>query len=209
MNAILGFAELMVEDDADPIDQKKYLNIISHNGRTLLNLLNNVINLSKIESNKAILSPSKCNVTELLSMTVDTLQPLNLSETVNLKADTYNFDPKDFTTDGSLLFQILVNLGYNAIKFTNEGHINVGAKVKNNKIIFYITDTGSGINEQEKNNIFERFKKLEAAPSLTPTNGAGLGLSICLSLTKLLNGKIWFESEEQKGTTFYVELPLD
>ena len=109
----------MVEDDADPIDQKKYLNIISHNGRTLLNLLNNVINLSKIESNKAILSPSKCNVTELLSMTVDTLQPLNLSETVNLKADTYNFDPKDFTTDGSLLFQILVNLGYNAIKFRN------------------------------------------------------------------------------------------
>ncbi len=208
MNAILGFTELLSDSDIKKADQENYLKIVNQNGRILMSLLNNIINLSKIESNQAQAYISKCDVKELLYYVSETLQPLTQSPNLELIVDeTSTFDIA-FESDNSLLFQILINLGYNAVKFTDKGSITIGAHATNNTVLFTIKDTGCGIPEDQQKSIFERFRQLETSTSMTPTNGAGLGLSICLALTHLLNGQIWFASEEHVGTTFFVELPL-
>ena len=110
-------------------------------------------------------------------------------------------------TDATRLAQILTNLISNAIKYTNEGYINFGYKENAENILFYVKDSGIGIKEDNIQNIFDRFTKLDDSSNIT-YRGAGIGLSIAKKIVELLNGKIWVESKIGKGSNFYFTLPL-
>jgi hypothetical protein len=127
---------------------------------------------------------------------------------LNIEAHCESFDSIIFTDKGKLK-QILINLIGNAFKFTEKGEINVGCKLQSNRqLLFYVSDTGIGIPSDQHNFIFERFAQLEQTPGHL-YGGTGLGLSIAKGLVNLMNGKIWLESELNKGTTFYFTLPYE
>jgi len=210
MNSILGFTELLSIPDLPKSEQKKYINVISQNGKILLQLLNNIINESKLETNNIKPSLSLFTVESILSQVYDTISP-NILEKPNLKLTLHPL-PDDKTvikSDFTILYQILLNISYNAFKFTDEGEITLGYTLSNNKIIISIKDTGKGISKKLKPHIFKKFRTGDADEFHLPMQGAGLGLAICKGLTELLKGQIYFESEENIGTKFYIELPLN
>ncbi|MCU4175397.1 sensor histidine kinase [Carboxylicivirga sp. N1Y90] len=209
MNAILGFTELLGLPDVPKDEQKKYLEVIGQNGKILFNLLNNIINHSKLESKQVTTSISTINAIACMEQVHDSLLPA-----AQLKPDvqfSMNFDKNESVTiesDHTLLFQILTNLTFNALKFTSKGHVTLAYTLSERHLIFRIKDSGMGISNKLKPFIFKQFRKGEAEEQHLPMQGAGLGLAICQGLTNILKGDIWFESEENMGTEFFLSLPL-
>ena len=209
MNGILGFAELLKEPDLAPQNQIEFINVIETSGQRMLNIINDLIDISKIESGETTLRIKKTNVLNML-------QELYLFFTpeVNQKDIKIDFlcdlDPEDsnIETDSQKLNQIMTNLIKNAVKFTGKGSISFGCQKQNSKLKFFVTDTGPGIPTDQKNIIFERFR--QGNMHLTRKyEGAGLGLAISKAYVELLGGTIHLESEPGKGSTFWFELPLN
>jgi PAS domain S-box-containing protein len=208
MNGILGFAELLKEPDLAPQNQIEFINVIETSGQRMLNIINDLIDISKIESGETTLRIRKTNV-------INMLQELHLFFTpeVNQKGIQIDYscdlDTEDFSieTDSQKLNQIMTNLIKNAVKFTSKGTIRFGCHKLNSKLKFFVTDTGPGIPTDQKNIIFERFR--QGSMHLTRKyEGAGLGLAISKAYVELLGGTIHLESEPGKGSTFWFELPL-
>jgi signal transduction histidine kinase len=214
MNGILGFAELLKEPDLSGEQQKDYLNIIEKSGARMLSIINDIIDISKIESRQMKVAISVTNVNQQIGFIYNFFKLEVEQKGLNILMK--NIDPANETiieTDREKLYAILTNLVKNAIKFTNAGRIEIGYKKKEEYLEFYVKDTGVGISPEKADLIFERFR--QGSDLLTRNyEGAGLGLAISKSYVEMLGGKIWVESDPdgisgEKGSTFYFTLPLN
>lgn len=211
MNAIIGFANLINKNDYKKSKRKKLINYIIKNSNTLLSLINDIIDISKIEVGQLKIYKSEFYINDLLSDIIilydeKIKQHKNINFTVNK-----NKSNEKIYTDRIRLQQVLINLINNSFKFTEKGFITVEHKIIKNreekKIKFSVSDTGKGIPPEQQKSIFNRFTKLEEEKNRL-YRGAGLGLSISKNIVELLGGKIWLDSEKNKGTTFYFTVTL-
>lgn len=217
MNGILGFAELLKENDLSNEQQKEYIGIIETSGARLLNIINEIVDISKIESGQMKVSRSVTNV----NLQIDYLFQFFKTETANKKLElsTKKSLPDQeaiLFTDREKLYSILTNLVKNAIKYTDKGSIEFGyvststkteSNSKSSELQFFVKDTGIGILAHRHEAIFERFIQADIVDKMA-RQGAGLGLAITKAYVEMLGGKIWVESEEGKGSTFYFTIPV-
>ncbi len=207
MNAIIGFTAFLDDDMVSEESKAQYLNLINSNSKSLLLLLNDVIDQSLINSNQINLIPEILNVTEMLSDLEATYSIKNTKRLVIRFDNTDKNKPVYIKADKTRLKQCLSNILNNAYKFTHKGFIYFGYHIVDERIIFYVSDSGIGIAYKEREKIFNQFYKIEPENEKV-YRGAGLGLSIAKHLVELMNGEIWFESVVNKGTTFYFYLPF-
>lgn len=214
MNAIIGFSDLLVDYNTDVNEREELVSHINNNCDTLLHLIDDIIDLAKIEANQLSVSIRETNmnliIRELVEFYNETRKKINKTH-INFKVDKKILNQNlKLKTDPFRLKQILTNLIDNAFKFTDSGTIELGYLVKENdtKIEFYIKDTGIGIDKEKYDEIFQSFIKIENDKSKL-YRGTGLGLTITKNLIERLGGKIWLESVPKKGTTFYFNLPLN
>ncbi|MCK9413979.1 MAG: PAS domain S-box protein [Prolixibacteraceae bacterium] len=208
MNGILGFAGLLKEQNLTGEDQQSYINLIEKSGARMLNLINDLIDLSKVESGMMEISFTYTNLNDKL----DFLYNFFKSEAAQKGLDFYlesKISPKEaiVSTDQDKLFSILANLIKNALKFTTRGSIRFGGELKGENFEFFVRDTGIGIQEEKQKIIFDSFMQADSSLS-RGFEGAGLGLSISKAYVEMLGGEIWLESEVGVGSSFYFTLPL-
>jgi len=211
MNAIVGLSELLKEKNFSEEEKAEFVNLILSNSNSLLGLIDDILDISKIESNQFKISISSCMVYPLLEdlfkrfteeLKARDKSHLNFRLSVELKDYNLAID-----TDGIRLSQVLSKLLDNAIKFTDSGSIALGCHLVEDRILFFVEDTGIGLSEDKKEIIFELFRKVEDN-KLRLYRGTGLGLSLSQNLVKLMGGEIKVESEINKGSRFYFSLPL-
>ncbi len=212
MNAIVGFAQLLGNSSFDEQKKQVFVEQINQNSESLLKLIDDIIYVSKIESEKINIVKTTCKINkELSNMLISFLEHKRRmhKEHVELILDK-SVDNEDFTieTDIQRLKQVFTNLVGNALKFTDKGSVTFGYKLTNsNSILFFVKDTGLGIRKDKVQYIFDRFTKVSATKTKL-YGGTGIGLSISKNLVEKLGGKIWVESEENKGSIFYFTTPL-
>ena len=199
LNAIVGFSDLLVEAE-DIEERKEYVKIVRNNNELLLQLITDILDLSKIEAGTFDFTYGDVNVNLLCENIVRSME-MKVSEGVALVFDS-NLPQYHLISDRNRLHQVISNFVNNAIKFTSQGSIRVGYQMKGEELVFYVQDTGIGIDKEQQLHIFERFVKLN---SFVP--GTGLGLAICQSIIEQLGGRIGVDSEPGKGSRFWVRLP--
>ncbi|MDO9511417.1 MAG: PAS domain S-box protein [Bacteroidales bacterium] len=209
MNGILGFAELLKEPNLSSDDLKDYIQTIEISGARMLNTINSIVDMSKIESGLMGIAITEANINEQIEFTYKFFKP-----EVQLKGLKFSFKTglptkeSIIKTDNEKVYGILTNLVRNAIKFTFEGSIEFGYEKKGQYLEFFVKDTGVGIPQKQHQMIFERFRQGSESHS-RGYEGNGLGLSICKSYVEMLGGRIWVESEEGLGSTFYFSIPYN
>ncbi|NOR86150.1 MAG: PAS domain S-box protein [Bacteroidales bacterium] len=203
LNGIIGFTDLLQDFDNDFTQEEKnqYLKIISNNGQMLLHLVNDIIDISKIETGQLHIGIQKAYLKDIIIKVKEAFEPQILQKGLELICMDTSSDII-LNTDFTRLVQILNNLIGNALKFTESGHIKIGYQDKGSSILFYVEDTGCGISKDAQGIIFNRFAQGKPIRDQL-LGGTGLGLSITKGLVELLGGKIWLESEEEKGSVFY------
>ncbi len=207
MNGILGFAEVLKEPDLTSDQQREYLEIIEKSGARMLNIINDIVDISKIESGQMKTSITETNVNEQIEFIYTFFEPEIEQKGIRLSMKkSLPSAEAIISTDREKLYAILTNLVKNAIKYTNEGSIEFGYSVKQAELEFFVKDTGIGIRTDRQEAIFERFIQAEMVDKLA-RQGAGLGLAISKAYVEMLGGKIWVESVEVQGSTFYFTLP--
>ena len=211
MNAILGFAKLLKNKDISRETHSEYIDHIQQSGEGLLKLINDIVDVSKIESNQLKIENGPILINDLLDKLnnrYEELLVLRNKHSVKLKLEKALPDP-NFTiiSDAFRLQQVISNLLNNSLKFTMEGEISFGYKIINSTLEFFVVDEGIGIEDEKKEQIFNRFEKLDD-PSRMNKSGTGLGLSISKSLVKLMGGQIWLESGKPGNTRFCFSIPL-
>jgi PAS domain S-box-containing protein len=208
MNAIIGFTRLVMRRAQDVLPPRQYENLdkILISAEHLLQLINDILDLSKIEAGRMEVRATRFALEPLLDLCLRTIEPLLKSERLRLVTDLEAALPS-LCTDQDKLRQILINLLSNAVKFTPEGTITVTAQHRTGEITLAVTDTGTGIPEDALGRIFEEFHQVGNSTS-QPYRGTGLGLSISRHLARLLGGEIMVQSTEGVGSTFTVTLPL-
>ncbi len=207
MNGILGFTDLLKNMKLNVESQQEYLDIIEKSGNRMLNILNDIISISKIESHQMEISISDTNVNEQLEYIYHffKLEAKQKKLHISIK-NTLPKNEEFIRTDREKVYGVLTNLVKNAIKFTQEGNIELGCERKDEFLEFYVKNSGADIRDDLKESIFERFKQ-GSDPQKQNVQGAGLGLSISKAYVELLGGKIWVESGQGHGTTFRFTLP--
>lgn len=204
LNAILGFAQFLKDKDKTEEEIDRYSDIIINSGQHLLALLNDIIDISLIEAGKLKITKTHFELNNLLISLYNFFHSYLVSVKkfkVVLKLDIPEND-RYIISDKTRIRQILTNLIGNAIKFTDHGEVEFGYKIIDNRINFFVKDTGKGISDDNKELIFERFRKAGDTKDKL-YGGTGLGLSIAKSCTDILGGDIWFESKENVGSTFF------
>ncbi len=205
MNGIMGFAELLRQPNLSTDEQDVYLDVIRKSGKRMLNIISDLIDISRIESGSTELFEEETHTGQMLFDLFTFFEP----EAKNKGIKLINNWPKEgctIITDKTKLNQILSNLIKNAIKYTHQGKIEIGCKKVDCLLSFYVKDTGIGIPKELHAKVFERFRQAEISVA-RQYEGAGLGLSICQAYAKLLGGEIKLESEAGNGSCFYLELP--
>jgi CheY-like chemotaxis protein len=211
MNAIIGMTNLLAKDNPRE-DQVEQLEILDFSAKTLLSLINDVLDFSKIESGKIEFENVAFNLEHLLNGVLESFRFTAEKKDVPLYLDFDEDLPETIAGDPNRLTQILNNLVSNAVKFTKEGSVGIIVEQKERnddqlKILFTITDTGIGISKEKQEEIFKSFTQ-ERSETSRVFGGTGLGLTISKKLVDLQDGSIDLESEKGKGSTFYVELPF-
>ena len=213
LNAIIGYSEMLtdeLEDSAD-VDKEQFqadLEKIIMSGKHLLALINDILDLSKIETGKIELYPEKFSVKELLEQACQTIEPLVGRNDNTLEVEISERLPV-FFNDATKFRQIFVNLLSNACKFTHEGNIRLSAEViegAEQRVLFCVSDTGIGMTEDQQDKVFDAFVQADSSTSRN-YGGTGLGLSICKDYCELMGGDISVESAPDVGTSFRVNLP--
>ena len=207
MNGILGFSDLLKEPNLSGEKQKKYIEIIEKSGIRMLNIINDIIDISKIESGQMEFSMSETNVNDKLEYIYTFFKPEAVKK--GLKLFIINKLPSNeatILTDKEKFLAILTNLVKNAIKYTNEGSIEFGCEHKDKYLEGFVKDTGVGIPKYRQEAIFERFIQADIEDKMA-RQGAGLGLAISKSYVELLGGKIWVVSNKEKGSSFHFTIP--
>jgi PAS domain S-box-containing protein len=212
LNGILGFSKLLQYDDLSKEEINEFTGVIQQSGNRLLEIVNNVLDISKIETGQVQITYKLFSINSIITDLYNLFSRNSNSKNIELKYHNYLVDKQSvINSDDSKINQILSNLISNALKFTKTGSIEFGYEIKNMKssddyIQFYVKDTGIGISKAHQARIFDRFTQIDL--SITRGyEGAGLGLAICKGLVELLGGKIRVESEINTGTTFYFTLP--
>ncbi len=209
MNSIVGFSQLLENYDRDSEEYKQYTNLVIKGSQQLLAILDSIINLSKVEA--GIMQPKKqiINIGTLLKETYDLFNISAKNENIDLILEKNSMhDNTNIKSDHALLLQVLNNLITNAIKYTPRGYIKIGCTINKDNVTFYVKDTGVGISIEDQKIIFEPFRQIHQNNNHVKKSGAGLGLAIVNKIVFILNGSIDMESVLEKGTTFYVHLPL-
>ncbi len=210
MNVITNFTRILAESELDEMEKMELSEAIMINGKQLLNMIDNTIHLSKIETQTIVTIFKFCNINNLLRDTYNKyliLIPDSKNIKLNLKTDVPNKE-FGFETDPILLSEILSLLADNALKYTLKGEINLKYEmIRNEWVKFSVSDTGIGIPEDEFKHIFDRFYRIKNQINET-TSGSGLGLPIVQHYVALLGGQLEFESAPGKGSTFWFSLPF-
>ncbi len=210
MNAVLGFTEILTNTELNA-KQKEYIKIIENSGKHLLSLINDIIDISKLESNQIKIEESKCNLNFLLNELKDffilDLIKENKEHIKIILKPGFNNKQDAIYIDSLRLRQILINLISNAVKFTEKGEITISYTLnQDSMLLFSVKDSGIGIQKNELTIIFDRFRQSDESHQ-RKYGGTGLGLAIAKACTNLLNGKIWVESEKGKGSEFFFTVP--
>ena len=201
LNAIVGFSS-MLEEAEDQEEKHQYITIIEDNNKLLLQLISDILDLSKIEAGTFDIIPERVNAKQLCNDLFQAMQ-MKTSPQVELRLKD-NLPELTFTSDKNRLYQVLLNFVTNALKFTSEGSITIDYKIDGNEVKFSVQDTGMGVEPEKQEAIFTRFVKLN---SFIP--GTGLGLPICQSIVTQLGGKIGVESEPGRGSCFWFTHPIN
>ena len=210
MNSIIGFSNLLASDEVTETQKKDFINYIRSSGEMLLNLIDDIIDIAKIEAGELKINKKEMNVSDLFSELFKTFDEIkDKSGKSNLKLIMKKDAEHDlsFKTDPFRLRQIMTNLIGNAIKFTEKGSVEFGYCLRNEKKIeFFIKDTGVGLTKEELGIVFERFKRTYHSEEKNIV-GSGLGLAISKNLVELMGGEMWLDSKPGEGTIFYFTLP--
>ena len=208
MNGIIGFTSLLDDEELDAIQRKEYIDTITKSSNRLLELINQVLDISLIESGSVKVHNKPLRLNAFIADLCESWQS-RVSPAVDFSCEqSGNLQNLTILTDEYKLSQILNNIIGNSVKFTGKGHIKLWYKIKDKELVFYVEDTGIGIPKEDQNDVFNSFRKVERAEAEKFYDGAGLGLTICQHNIKLLNGKITFESAADKGTTFRISIPF-
>ncbi|MFZ4546248.1 MAG: PAS domain S-box protein [Bacteroidales bacterium] len=213
MNGILGFAEILKDPELTGDQQKEYIKIIEKSGNRMLNIINDIVDISKIESGLMKTDIKESDVNEQIEYIYTFFKPEVEAKGMKLSFNT-TLSAKEATilTDREKVYAILTNLVKNAIKYSKQGSIELGYKIVETQCIaslqFYVKDTGIGIPVARQEAIFERFIQADITDKMA-RQGAGLGLAITKSYVEMLGGEIWVESQEGEGSTFYFTLPYN
>jgi len=208
MNAILGFVEMLIDDiyGEVPPHLKEPLTDIQTNGKHLLRLINDVLDLSKIEAGRMELMLAEYSVQDVVETVRSSLQSLALEKGLELIAASQDDIPLAFG-DGKRITQCLMNLVGNALKFSKAGRVALSVERQGDNLLCRVSDTGIGIPKEELENIFTEFQQLDTAIT-REYSGTGLGLNITKKFVEMHGGRIWVESELGKGSTFFFSIPL-
>ncbi|MCU4176489.1 PAS domain-containing sensor histidine kinase [Carboxylicivirga sp. N1Y90] len=209
MNGILGFAQLLKQPLLESAEQSSYIEIIENSGKRMLSIINDLVDLSKIEAGQMEVSISEFSIGEVSKYIYNFFKTEveNKGMQLNLQL-TESRKRQIVTSDKEKLIAILSNLVNNAIKYSNEGIIELGITIEFNMVHFHVKDTGIGITPEHQKIIFNRFVQTSSSDLIQKKEGVGLGLAICKAYVEMLNGKIWLESEEGVGSTFYFCIPI-
>ncbi len=209
MNGILGFTDLLKTPNLTPENQTKYIDIIQKSGNRLLNIINDLIDVSKVESGQVEASISKSNINNRLEYIYNFFKPEVEAKKMQLLVN-YGLSKNEsiIKTDREKFYAIITNLVKNSIKYSNSGTIEFGYEKKGEFLEFYVKDTGIGIAEKHHTSIFDRFIQTDTSLS-SGYEGAGLGLAISKAYVEMLGGNIWVKSEQGKGSEFYFTIPYN
>ena len=208
LNAMLGYTSMLLQGVAGPVEGpiKRQLGRIESNGRHLLTIINEILDISRIEAGRMPLQLSRVSIHDLVSEVKAELEPIIMRSQLSVVVDI----PKDVTpimTDRQKVKQILLNLLSNALKFTHEGRVRIVARRRPDRTVtLAVTDTGIGIAASDQDKIFEDFRQLDNSPTRA-YGGTGLGLSICRRLAQMIGGRIGVQSDVGVGSTFTLTLP--
>ena len=213
LNAIIGYSEMLQDElgDSQDIDRDQFqhdLGTIIFSGRQLLTLINDILDLSKIETGKMQVSNEWFNPAALVFQVCEALSPLLSQNNNELQLDINMDEIGEINSDRGKLQQIVTNLFSNACKFTKDGQITVSAERVNDDLLVTVTDTGIGMNEEQQAKVFEAFVQAEATTG-TLYGGTGLGLAIVRDFCQMLGGHITLSSTPGEGSTFQVTIPID
>jgi PAS domain S-box-containing protein len=208
MNGIIGFTDLLKEPELTGAQQENYIQVIQQSGYRMLNIIDELIDIARIEAGQVEIRLQDTCVNYLLDGLYTFFKPETDKKGISLSCqETLTYSDSYMKTDSTKLNQILTNLIKNALKFTRTGSIDFGYTVKDEIIEFYVKDTGIGIPYDLQDKIFDRFRRGDMSDT-TEYEGVGLGLSITKAFVEKLGGRIWFESEQDKGSTFFFSLPF-
>ena len=209
MNGILGFSELLKSPDLAEDLRDKYIELIEKSGQRMLNTINDLIDISKIESGQTEVNIENCNLGQILQDIFDFFLPQAEAKNLKLKLNAEpGIGKSTIQTDRYKLEAVITNLVKNALKYTDKGEIEFGYKKKKDELEFFVSDTGRGIAEVNQKKIFERFVQ-ENNTYASSYEGSGLGLAISKAFIEILGGRLWVQSLKDKGSVFYFTLPLN
>ncbi len=206
LNSVLALSQLMISRGTgrDSEQEAEYLRVIERNGRHLLSLINDILDLSKIEAGRMDVYLTDFDPCYILGETMDTIRPLAEEKGVTMTIDME--DGLMMHSDEDKVHQILLNLFSNAVKFTEQGEVGVRVSESRGTVSFIVRDTGMGISKDDIIHIFDEFRQADGSTT-RQHEGTGLGLAICRKLANLMGGEISVESEEGVGSTFILNLP--
>lgn len=208
LNSIMALSRVLIIQAENKLDEeeKNYLEIVERNGKRLLTLINNILDLSKVESGKMDIEPKLISINNLLRIETENLYNLASEKGIELNFKKDKNLP-EVETDENMLHQVLTNLIGNAVKFTNKGSVNISTQVNSETIEIDIADTGIGISKEMQTQIFEEFKQADGSTTRS-YEGTGLGLAIAKKMTEALGGNISVKSILGQGSTFKIVLPI-
>jgi signal transduction histidine kinase len=208
LNSIIGFTGILLQKLVGPLseEQEKQLNMVQDSARHLLALINDVLDISKIEAGQVTLYTDKFDLADAIRISMEKVFPL--AEKKGLLLSSVMVPERiEMVSDRRRIEQVLINLLNNAVKFTEKGKVHLQCQIIDKNVMISVSDTGIGIKAENIPTLFQPFKQVDSGIS-RQYEGTGLGLSICKKLVELLEGEIWVESEPGKGSTFIFTLPL-
>jgi signal transduction histidine kinase len=208
MNSIFGFISLLQNPNLTNIERNEYIHIVKEGGERLLNTIRDIVDISEVEAKQVFVELSKIDINELV-LTIISLYKSDAEAkglTINNSA-LVSHDSAQVKTDKNKVYSILSNIIKNAIKYTSIGYIEIGVERNLSDIVLYVKDTGIGIPVEKQQVIFDRFVQVDSSKTRL-YEGSGLGLSIAKAYVEMLGGKIWLNSELNKGSTFYIQIPV-
>jgi PAS domain S-box-containing protein len=207
LNSIIGFTGILLQGLAGPLndEQRKQLGMVQNSSRHLLNLINDVLDISKIEAGQLSLSPTSFDLRPSIEKVAKIASPLAEKKAISLELDIAD-DVSTVTLDQRRLEQVILNLLNNAVKFTEKGRVRVSCRTDNDHYVLSVSDTGMGIREEDIQTLFQPFHQIDTGTS-RKQEGSGLGLSICRKLMEMMDGVIDVQSRYGEGSTFSIRFP--
>lgn len=209
MNAIIGFTNMLREDDLSSEDRNSFIDVIQGNGNALMTLIDSIVDFSKLETEQMTVSMGEFNFKPLFDSVAENIEKMLITEQKNQQIKLIRTLPEEpnirIKSDRHRLNQVMNHLASNAIKFTDKGEIEIGYRKENNTFFFFIRDTGMGIPKNKQKTIFERFAKVNSDKNRL-YGGTGIGLTISKGLMKLMGGHIKVESTPGEGAIFTIEM---